>query len=319
MANVEQYPTRAQYDEDTAIGRGNEGALVGDHDGLSALIEAKRQSLTGAERRVAEVLLKSEEIAALYTAGEIARMAGTSDSTVIRLSRSLGLSGYLEMQRLARRKVVEELNSRTPDRLYAAGESLSDEDLIGRVFAKDALNLQVTAKNLSRKVFAELVSDLVQARRVYVVGSRTGSSITGLLAFCLRLLREDVRSLSGRLEEDYDQLLLAGPQDAMIGISMARYANHTLSVMKMAGQKGVRLYGVTDSLIAPINNYTSRILLVSNDSLSITPSTTAVVAFIHVLIAAVGLELTRRGGGIDERLNELEEMYDEVGIYWKDV
>ncbi len=287
-----------------------------ENNSLGALIEANSRDLTEAERRVADILLKSEEVAALYTAGEIAQMAGTSDSTVIRLARTLGLSGYLEMQRVARRKVMEELHSRTPDRLHAAEESLQNEDLIGRVFAKDALNLQVTTKNISRRVFQNLVADVVSARRVYVVGSRTASSLTGLLCFCLRLLRENVRDLTGQLEEDYDRLLEASSNDVMIGFSMARYATHTLSVMSIAGSKGVKLYGVTDSMISPVNNLTSQIILVSNDSLSITPSPTAAVAFIHALVAAVGLDLTSRDNGVEERLKELENIYDATKMYW---
>ncbi len=282
------------------------------------MIAANADNLTGAERRVADVLLKSEEVAALYTAGEIAQMAGTSDSTVIRLARTLGLSGYLEMQRLARRKVIEELHSRTSDRLHAAGATLSNSDLIGRVFAKDVSNLDISAKNLSRAVFSDLISQMVSARRVYIVGSRTASSSVSLLAFCLRLLREDVRALTGQLEEDFDKLLEAGPEDVMLGFSMARYASHTLSVMQIAGSKGVSLFGVTDSMISPVNGITSKILLLSNDSLSVTPSPTAVVALIHAIVAAVGVELSEDGGAVEARLGELEEMYDLTDMYWRE-
>lgn len=281
---------------------------------LGELIRKKANTLTDAERQVADVIQESEELVALFTAGEIAARADVSEATVTRLARSLGFS-FSEMQRLARQTVLKRLNSQVTDRLGDAETTLQDQDLLPQVLSKDVQNLKDTFSRLSRPVFNELVSDIVEARHIYVVGCRSSSAMARLLGFCLEILREGVFVQTGHIE-DIDQFLDASDDDIMIAITVARYVRQTLTFVDIASEKDMKVYAVTDSLVSPIAKRTDRIFVIKNDSLSIVPTSVPIGSLIHAIVTAVGLELM----GNDQtkkRLTELEKMYDETNLYFK--
>lgn len=281
---------------------------------LGELIRQKANTLTDAERRVADVIQESEEIVALFTASEIATRANVSEATVTRLARSLGFS-FSEMQRLARQTVLNRLDSQVTDRLGDAETTLQDQDLLPQVLKKDVQNLKDTFSRLSRSVFNELVSDIVEARHIYVVGCRSSSAMARLLGFCLEILREGVFVQTGHIE-DIDQFLDASDDDIMIAITVARYVRQTLTFVDIASGKDMKVYAVTDSLVSPIAKRTDRIFVIKNDSLSIVPTSVPIGSLIHAIVTAVGLELM----GNDQtkkRLTELEELYDGADLYFK--
>jgi len=65
---------------------------------VSAQIDAHLRQLTPAERRVAAVVADDPEAVAFGTVADVARRAGTSGATVVRLAAKLGFDGFVELQ-----------------------------------------------------------------------------------------------------------------------------------------------------------------------------------------------------------------------------
>ena len=63
---------------------------------LQTQIQKKVDSLSAAEKRLAQYILNDNTAAAvLTTMGELARAVGISESTVVRFAQSLGFKGFL--------------------------------------------------------------------------------------------------------------------------------------------------------------------------------------------------------------------------------
>src|SRR5688500_1941887 len=69
---------------------------------VPALLRSKYAALSPSERRLADLILNFPGELAGYSASELARMAKTSNSSVTRLVRRLGLQNYEDLRRRAR-------------------------------------------------------------------------------------------------------------------------------------------------------------------------------------------------------------------------
>src|SRR5690606_3326491 len=83
-------------------------------------IRAEGASLTGAERRVAEVILHSPQSVGFGTVAELARSAGVGAATVVRLSAKLGYDGFTELQDCVQRDLMRQLRP-AAERIREAG------------------------------------------------------------------------------------------------------------------------------------------------------------------------------------------------------
>ena len=62
--------------------------------GLADLIAQRRDRLTAAERRAAEVIVRQPELVGFGTVATLAAEAGVGGATVVRLTAKLGLNGF---------------------------------------------------------------------------------------------------------------------------------------------------------------------------------------------------------------------------------
>ena len=127
-----------------------------------------RPSLSPAEDRVAEIVLADPRRAAGLTISELAAAARTSETTVLRFCRRLGLPGYPQL-RLA---LAEE--SAQPRTMTRDGTDISARDTIDDIIAKvaftDASAVEETAQQLDREALAAAATAIAKAGRVDIYG-----------------------------------------------------------------------------------------------------------------------------------------------------
>jgi len=74
-------------------------------------IQRKVDSLSGAEKRLAQYILSDNTSALLTTTGDLARAVGISESTVVRFAQSLGFKGFPDMKRALQKELRSHLRA----------------------------------------------------------------------------------------------------------------------------------------------------------------------------------------------------------------
>ncbi len=290
----------------------NQGKATG-RESLIPLIRDRLADLTPSERLLADIIMQSEEIVALSTAGELARMAGVSEASVSRFSGALGFARYSDMQAVARRAVMRLLHLGVPDRLDRSYEgAASFGEMLHTVVERDSENLWYTFRQ-APPLLETLVQDLSEARRVYCLGARSASYPAGYLAFSINFMRSGVYSLCGDVGDGINALLDAEPGDVMVAFANARYVRDTTTLVKTASEGGLKVYLVSDSLACPSSQYTDRVIPLRCESVGIVPSLVSFFSLVNVLVAAVGVYLDR--GEVGSRLEDLEDKYLRADYY----
>ncbi|HEU0087460.1 MAG TPA: MurR/RpiR family transcriptional regulator [Pseudonocardiaceae bacterium] len=215
--------------------------------------------LAKAEQRVAHVVLANPATVAHRSITDIAEQAGTSETTVTRFCKAIGVGGYPEL-----RLSLAADAARTAVRVHQeVGSDIGPDDLLTDVVAKvsfaDARAVEETAEQLNVETLGSVVSALTQARRVDIYG--VGASAFVALDFQQKLHR------IGRVAFAWSDVHMAltsaallRPGDVAVGISHTGATTDTLDVLNEANWHGATTVALTNFPRSPIAEVADHVL-----------------------------------------------------------
>ncbi len=270
------------------------------------LIERLRQAdLTGAERRVADVMAKDPNTAAFGTVAEIAAQARTGGATVMRLAAKIGFHGFRELQDAARYELTRQLRPAAA----RARRGLVGADPSDRSLAVEAANLQRSLGAIEPRILRGAADLLLKADRVAVVASDATSGVAADFVSQLSMVRPDVAHATGATASLVRSVAWLGKRDVLAVLDVARYENAVLEVAGHASSNGAPVIALTDSPLARIAQTAAYTFIVSCEGPGPFDSFVAMLAVTNLLVAAA---VARRGEAATEHLDRLETTWTEL-------
>src|SRR6478735_10303284 len=135
---------------------------------LLVRLRALRPSLSPAEDRVAEQVLADARAAAALTISELAVAAHTSETTVLRFCKRLGLPGYPQLRLALAEESAQPRASTAKTTDISAKDSI--DDIIAKVSFADASAVEETAQQLDRDALAAAAAAIARAGRIDIYG-----------------------------------------------------------------------------------------------------------------------------------------------------
>ncbi|MEO9153779.1 MAG: MurR/RpiR family transcriptional regulator [Lapillicoccus sp.] len=136
--------------------------------GLLVLLRGLRPSLSPAEDRVAECVLADPRAAAGLTISELAVQAQTSETTVLRFCKRLGLPGYPQLRLALAAESAQPRSRIAADTDIHAGDTV--DDIISKIAFADASAVEETAAQLDREALTLAADAIAGAGRVDIYG-----------------------------------------------------------------------------------------------------------------------------------------------------
>lgn len=269
---------------------------------VSAQIDAHLPALTPAERRVAAVVADDPQAVAFGTVADVARRAGASGATVVRLAAKLGFDGFVELQAAVRDEMARRLRPASERiRRPAAG------DVLGTALATEMANVAGTLESVDRTAFEEAVEILSGRRRgsgrVLVLSGDASSGVAGLFAAELSMLRPGVVLVGGSEVRVARLLADAGPSDVLVVIDLARYDRAVLDAAGRAADRGATLVALTDSALSPLASVAAVAFTASVTGAGPFDSHVGLLALANALLAGASARLRRSA---TDRLDQVE-------------
>jgi DNA-binding MurR/RpiR family transcriptional regulator len=198
---------------------------------------------------VAERVLADPRGTARLTITELAAAATTSETTVLRFCKRLGLTGYPRL-RLA---LAEE--SAQPRTLAASQTDISAADTIDDVVRKIALlhasTVEETAQQLNRDTLAQTAKIIDHAARVDI----HGYGASALVGADLQQKLHRIGVLAFAWSDPHLALTsaaLLGPRDIAIGISHSGTTRETIESIVTAKAQGAHTVAITNFPLSPL-------------------------------------------------------------------
>jgi DNA-binding MurR/RpiR family transcriptional regulator len=265
-----------------------------DYESLVALLEARYDELTPSWKKLANRILTDPEGCAFFTTTDFAQLVDVNESTVVRFAKSLGLPGYPALVQLCRDRLRG--TTQMVDRFQRLEQTASSVgSMLEDTARQDIENITRTFAMLNSDDWKRAVTTVARSERVYVIGLRKCYTVSYLLAFLLRLLREDVYLLDPRQGMLPDDLRRMGPESAVIAISIYRYSRDTVRVAEYARKVGATTIAMTDNYASPLARLADVTFPVDLASSSVLRSLTAMVSLTQALVADVAAELGASG------------------------
>ena len=259
------------------------------HQSLSAYIQARFDEFSRSQKDVAQYIVDHLDDVAFQTAEELARRANTSSSTVVRFSQALGFEGFPELQTSAR----EEYRRRVAAGQVGGGIT-SDQPLFSldqnefeTAIAADHVNVEETARKVSRSDVEACIEAIAESTRVLVVGTDQMAFFASYLRHLLMLLDIQADIVASPSQEALSRLGRIDEETLVIGLSAGRPHPLVVRAMKIARHRKAKTIAVTDATLSDVAKLSHIQLYYSSNSPAYVRSHTALLSVIQALAYGV--------------------------------
>ncbi len=259
------------------------------HQSLSAYIQARFDEFSRSQKDVAQYIVDHLDDVAFQTAEELARRANTSSSTVVRFSQALGFEGFPELQTSAR----EEYRRRVAAGQVGGGIT-SDQPLFSldqnefeTAIAADHVNVEETARKVSRSDVEACIEAIAESTRVLVVGTDQMAFFASYLRHLLMLLDIQADIVASPSQEALSRLGRIDEGTLVIGLSAGRPHPLVVRAMKIARHRKAKTIAVTDATLSDVAKLSHIQLYYSSNSPAYVRSHTALLSVIQALAYGV--------------------------------
>ncbi len=262
-----------------------------DHQSLSKYIQARFDECSRSQKDVAQYIVDHLDEAAFQTAEELARRANTSSSTVVRFSQALGFEGFPELQAAAREEYRRVHTKNEPKNGASPGSSTPlfslDQNEFETALTADHLNVEETARKVSRSSVEALISGIVSAEKVLVAGTDQMAFFASYLRHLLMLLDLRVDVVASPSQEALSRLGRIDQGTLVIGLSAGRPHPLVVRAMKLARHRKAKTAAITDATLSEVAKLAQIKLYYSSNSPAYVRSHTALLSLIQALAYGV--------------------------------
>lgn len=254
--------------------------------------------LTRSEEMIVQVLLSDYPMSGLGTATSLARRAGVSGPTVMRLAVKLGFDGFPDFQE----KLLADVEARLHSPLLMMEAKRHDVpiDSVGTAYLRSVVHCLQKAVSAAPAQNYDRAAKLVMAAKgqVMLLGGRFSRHVAGMLAGYLSQFRSGVRDLGMLAAEQFDTLVDLDKRDVLIVFDYRRYQLGTIDYARQAAERGVRIVLFTDPWLSPIAEHAEVTIIGSSEVASpydtLAPAVGQIEALIAQLVAVKGDETRGR-------------------------
>ena len=278
---------------------------------LNDEIFARMGELSPAEKKVARALLASYPSAGLESAASVAKAAGTSTPTVLRLVTRLGIGSYPDFQKRLRDEITHHMNSPV-SRTVQGTRDQSDAAVFASAMTQRIGLIELLSTSVPPSEFEQAVRALAgRPKQVAISGGYFSRYLAMLLASQLDQAIPGVDFVAEPLGHDIGKFLRLGPGSVAVILDFRRYELSGKQAADIARRQGATVIVITDQGLSPAAESANIVLPVPVDGIPF-DSFVGMLALLEALVE--GVLIATDGRGI-ERMKEWEDTVQIARAY----
>jgi DNA-binding MurR/RpiR family transcriptional regulator len=265
-----------------------EWALVTVRDRLAD----SRLAFTRSELKVIRELWANYPAAGLTTISRLARRAGVSDPTVVRLANKLGFEGFVELQEALLAEVEDHL-SYPLAAMVGQRREFGQKDIFQNYMGAAIASLHAMQETVLPADLEAAVALLTDGKlRIRCLGGRFSRSLAAILRVHLQLIRPDTELLEGSDADLADRLVDVGPRDVLVVYDFRRYQANVVRFALEAKAAGAKAILITDRWKSPIAQQADVVFTLPVETVSPFDTMVPGLLLTETLIAAIAGQLS---------------------------
>jgi len=280
---------------------------MSDANNLSNRMNSKFSKMSKGQKMLTNYISDNYDEAAFLTAMELGQKVGVSESTVVRYASFLGYKGFPQFSKAMGDMVKKELEKN--ESAETLSRRANEEKLFSTYFKNDIENLRETVRNVGDENFNNAVDMLNNAKRVYIIGLQENALIAEHFGNLLVKTGKDIKVISrSDIYKIIGLLQDVGSNDCVFAVSLKPYSMKTLKSLELSNDKNANIITLTDTLLSPVNLYSSCNLVVSSDMSQILGSLTSACAMVQALFLALARKNEKE---YLKRIEKYDKLVDE--------
>ena len=270
------------------------------HQTLSAYISSRFDEFSRSQKDVAQYVVDHLDEVAFHTAEELARRASTSSSTVVRFSQALGFEGFPELQEAAREEYRHHHRAAAATNGFEAAPLFSlDQTPFEQAVAADHVNVEETARRVSRSEVEGAIETIATADRILIAGTDQMAFFASYLRHLLMLLDVRAEIAASPSQEALSRLGRIDEDTLVIGLSAGRPHPLVVRAMKIARHRKASTLAIVDATLSEVSKLSERTLYYSSNSPAFVRSHAGLLSLIQALAYGV---YSRDAAQYDDRI-----------------
>ncbi|HEY0294872.1 MAG TPA: MurR/RpiR family transcriptional regulator [Bordetella sp.] len=274
-------------------------------DTIEARIQQHYPELSGADRKLADVLMMQDRQMATYSATELAALAGVSKASMARFIRRLGFEDFNAFRLQARRQVS------TDSPLYLMQQDSAQHSLAQHVQA-DIARLQALTASVSEADIDRCVALLVRARRVWIAGFRNSHMTAFYAHTLLATARADVRLLNDSASRYAELMADVAAGDLLLAMDFRRSTHRIAQIAAIAAESGADLIVLTDAAESRLAGLASVALRCPNPGSPVFYSYAAAASLVNLLAMRVIGQTREAAHARAARIEHIHQALDDL-------
>lgn len=203
---------------------------------------------------------------------EVASLCGVQPSAVVRFAKHFGFTGFTAMQKLLRDGLAQQISpsrnyqSRIRQAIESGARDLSSAEIAHALIGGGIAGMEELQRSLQEPAFEDSIKLLAEADSIWLMASRRSFAVSTYLAYALQHTDKRIHHITSSGSMQDGQLRGMRPQDVLIAVSFAPYAEETESIVRQAHERGARIIAITDSQLSPLARFATCSLLVQETS-----------------------------------------------------
>ena len=203
---------------------------------------------------------------------EVASQCEVQPSAVVRFAKHFGFTGFTALQKLFRDGLAQQISpsrnyqSRIRQAIESGARDLSSAEIAHALIGGGIAGMEELQRSLQEPAFEESVKLLAEADSIWLMASRRSFAVSTYLAYALQHTNKRIHHITSSGSMQDGQLRGMRPQDVLIAVSFAPYAEETESIVRQAHERGARIIAITDSRLSPLARFATCSLLVQETS-----------------------------------------------------
>ena len=260
---------------------------------IETRLAAAESRLTPGRRRLIQATLESSDETHFLSSRALARRLRVDPATIVRTIQALGYERYADFAADLRAHFVSHI---TPYRILEATvrEKGTVIDHVRHSLDRDMANLSQLRSGLDPARVVDFAQRIHRAQKILVIGIDLAAALSWYLAYGLTPLGFDAESPVGTAGVLLHKVRLLTPKDLLIAISFGRCLRDTVETVRLAHERKVPTFGITDTDTTPIARKCDGYLLASTASSTFAGSYVAPQALLNsILLACAELKAKR--------------------------
>ena len=222
---------------------------------LRDLIVARRDKMPKRLAQVAAYTIEFPDDIAFGTVGRISEQAAVQPSTLVRFAKTLGYSGFSELQAVFQQRLRDRPNNYEArlQAFDAHASGLSPGMALVDGFSQAAIrSIEKFRERVNLETLDEAARILSRAETIYLIGLRRSYPVVSYLSYALGTLGMRTVLIGSPNGIDREILSFAGPRDAALSVSFTPYSQTTVEYTRQIVAQDTPLIVVTDSPFSPL-------------------------------------------------------------------